>query len=176
MSPLTFVLASLFFSGCGSERTPPPAGTVFPEQAAAPQAAGEPSQDSTAAPGTSTEPDEAIESPVAETASTDEGTADPGKLVPVGPEDARRGSTIQGGGIITEPLKQFFLIQHRLVFINVDKAEQLYEAEHGSMPKSHDEYMLEIIQRNEIELPELGAGWEYYYDATDGELKQRKIG
>jgi hypothetical protein len=107
-------------------------------------------------------------------AGTDNAMVDRSQLATVGPQDARRGSTITGGGIITEPLKQYFQIQHRLVYINIQHAEQLYKGEHGRMPRTHDEYMQEIIERNEIALPELDAGWDYYYDAESEELMRRR--
>ena len=94
-------------------------------------------------------------------------------LADVGADDAQAGSTI-GGGIITEPLHQRFHISHRIQFMMMKDAMNKYRAMKGHYPKSHEEFMKEIIEVNRIELPELQGDWEYFYDVEDHELKKRR--
>jgi hypothetical protein len=167
------VLCGLALAGCGATRTSPPVQATNNDLSVEAEPGVEPAASA----------DQADERPPREDvfASAAENPADadatePLVLEPVGPQDARRGKTITGGGIITEPLRQHFLIQHRIVFeISVKQAEQLYRAEHGRMPRSHEEYITEIIEKNGIQLPELDSGWDYYYDATDEQLKKRNV-
>lgn len=167
------VAACLLLPGCGSHRTPPPVQSID-AQAPETRPADERSRDG----GLAAEPRSASNGSDQASPDTLAGTnnapVDRSQLATVGPQDARRGSTITGGGIITEPAKQYFSIQHRIVFMNLQHAEQLYKATHGRMPQSHDEYMKDIIDANEIELPELQPGWDYYYDAEREELMRRK--
>jgi hypothetical protein len=162
----------LAWAGCSEPRTPPSVQTSSTDSPTSSEA-----ESSTELPADAPVQEPVVASaPTSSTPSTDAAAADASELAPVSAEDARRGSTITGGGIITEPLRQYFLIQHRFVLLNVDHALQLFEAEHGRKPKSHEEFMAEIIEKNSLELPELDAGWDYYYDTSDGELKKRKVG
>lgn len=173
---VTFALVgagSVGFTGCSSPRTPPPAEPVDsePPSTADVEPQGVPGAESTAH-------EEVDPAPVGRAATSVDGGeemgVEPAEVKPVGPHDARRGSSIAGGGIISEPVRQRFSVQHRIVFLNLERAEKLYQASEGRMPESHEEYMKEIVEQNDIELPELQPGWEYYYDARDKELKQRK--
>jgi hypothetical protein len=75
-----------------------------------------------------------------------------------------------GGGIITEPIKQRFVIEQRLIFDQITHAINLYKATNGNAPKSHEEFMEQIIQANGIALPELPAGQTYIYDPETEQL------
>lgn len=79
-----------------------------------------------------------------------------------------------GGGVITEPVKQYFQISQRIHFTNMEHAMKLYRAEHGKLPQSHDEFMEKIIKPNGIELPELPSGQRYVFDPKRGELMVEK--
>jgi len=50
-------------------------------------------------------------------------------------------------------------------------ALQLYWAEKGYYPKTHEEFMEKIIKFNKLKLPELESGVEYLYDPEDHQLK-----
>jgi hypothetical protein len=71
-----------------------------------------------------------------------------------------------GGGIVTEPVHQYFTAKERLAFeVQVPKAMQLYKAEHDNKgPATHEAFMKNIIEANSIPLPELPAGHRYQYD------------
>jgi len=79
-----------------------------------------------------------------------------------------------GGGVITEPIRQYFQVSQRIHFMNMEHAMRLYKAEFGNLPKSHDEFMDKIIKANSIELPELPEGERYVYDPARGELMVEK--
>jgi hypothetical protein len=71
-----------------------------------------------------------------------------------------------GGGIITEPVHQYFHVQDRLTFeAMLPKAMDLYRAGNNNKgPKTHEAFMKEIIEANSIDLPELPDGHRYLYD------------
>ena len=77
-------------------------------------------------------------------------------------------------GIITVPISAYFRAQDRLVLQQIDHAVNLYRAEHGRGPTTHDEFMDKIIQVNNIQLPRLPTGQTYEYDPADGQLKVRR--
>jgi hypothetical protein len=76
-----------------------------------------------------------------------------------------------GTGFVSTPVKAYFLTKERLVFeIQVPQAMQLWEATNGRKPKSHDEFMKEIIEFNRIPLPQLPADSHYVYNPETAEL------
>ena len=79
-----------------------------------------------------------------------------------------------GGGVITEPVKQYFQASQRINFLNMKRAMDLFKASNGKLPQSHEEFMDKIIKANEIELPELPDGQRYIYDPKLGELMVEK--
>ncbi len=79
-----------------------------------------------------------------------------------------------GGGMVTEPIRQYFRAQQRIQFIVMEKAIRDYKTLHGRMPKTHDEFMKEIIQAGAVRLPELPDGEEYVYDPEQEELMVRR--
>ncbi len=83
-----------------------------------------------------------------------------------------------GGGIITEPVHQYFVIQERLPFeIEIPHALNLYKASHDFKgPKTHEAFMKEIIEANSIKLPELPEGQRYIYDPkTEALMVERPV-
>ncbi len=77
-----------------------------------------------------------------------------------------------GGGIITEPIRQRFLIQDRLILGQVKHAINLYKAQdpRNKGPRSQEEFMEKIIQANNLRLPELPRGERYVYDPETEKL------
>jgi len=47
---------------------------------------------------------------------------------------------------------------------------ELYRAEHGDYPKSHDEFMTKIIKAQKIRLPVLPGNRQYKYDVVNHKL------
>lgn len=75
-----------------------------------------------------------------------------------------------GGGIITEPIRARFRIEDKLRFDQIQQAMSLYKATNERYPKTHAEFMKEIVQANNIPLPELPPGERYVYDPKTAEL------
>ena len=78
-----------------------------------------------------------------------------------------------GGGIITEPIRQRFLMADRIVFTaQIPSAMNMYKAmdPQGKGPTSHEEFMEKIIKKNRIRLPDLPEGERYRFDAEKQEL------
>ena len=76
-----------------------------------------------------------------------------------------------GRGVVTTPIRAYFRTRQKLVFdMQVRPAVRLYRAQHEHFPKSHEEFMKEIIKKNNIKLPELPAGHSYVYEPQTGEL------
>ncbi len=72
---------------------------------------------------------------------------------------------------IVTPARALFRTQERVVFeIQIPHAVNLFEAANGRKPNSHDEFMQQIVEANNLKLPELPAGQRYVYDPTAGEL------
>jgi hypothetical protein len=89
--------------------------------------------------------------------------------------DPRRGRVFHNQpGYLNAVFSARFTAENSLTFDKVKHATDLYEATNGYKPKSHEEFMREIIDANYIELPELRDGYEYWYNAEEGELMMRK--
>jgi hypothetical protein len=72
--------------------------------------------------------------------------------------------------IISTPAREYFQLRERIVFDSVKHALDLYVAEHGEGPKSHEDFMRDIIELNQIQLPELPKGQRYVYNPQTQEL------
>lgn len=78
-----------------------------------------------------------------------------------------------GNDIVTVPLQTRFRAEERIRLATVDYALKLFKAEHDRLPKSDAEFKDKIIRANQIPLPELPDGDEYWYDAKSGQLMVR---
>ena len=75
------------------------------------------------------------------------------------------------GQIIAQPAVSFFRAKEKIIFeIVIPKNMQLFEATNGRFPKSHDEFMKEIVEFGQIQLPELPEGGSYVYDPKTHQL------
>lgn len=76
--------------------------------------------------------------------------------------------------IVTVPLATYFKAQEMTVFrIQIPQAMNLYKAETGEAPKTEKEFMENIVQKNQIVLPELPEGDTYFYNPETAELMVR---
>jgi hypothetical protein len=76
-----------------------------------------------------------------------------------------------GGGIITEPLHQYFAGKDRITFeIQIPEGMKLFQAEHNRYPKDMAEFQRAILEPAGIRLPDLYPGDKYVYDAATHEL------
>ncbi len=73
--------------------------------------------------------------------------------------------------MIVTPARALFRTQQRVVFeVQIPHAVDLYQATNGFKPKTHDDFMAQIIKANNIQLPTLPPGEHYVYDPDKGEL------
>jgi hypothetical protein len=87
-----------------------------------------------------------------------------------------KGRDYGGPGFVTTPVQEYFRTGERIAFdIQIPNAMKIYKAEHNNKgPKTHEEYMNIIIQENGVQLPDLPAGEEYFYDPASEQLLVRK--
>ena len=131
----------------------PPSLNESPNRAAAPAAAP--------APGTSPAPVPAPgATPVAPAAQP--ASADLTKKGIAGKE--------MGKGVLATPASMYMRIPDKVVFLNIHNTMNLYKGTNGALPKTHDDFMREIINANGIKLPELGDGQRYQYVPEGEEL------
>jgi hypothetical protein len=79
----------------------------------------------------------------------------------------------KGEGMLRTPIRQYFRIPQKLIFdIQIPDAIRKYKAldPQGKGPRSHEEFMKEIIEPRQIQLPELPEGDRYQYDPEDEQL------
>lgn len=82
----------------------------------------------------------------------------------------KRGRNL-GQGIVATPIAAYFAAKEQIAFrVQIPEAMKLYKATNGYAPRSHDEFMKEIIQANNIPLPELPSGHHYVYVPEQEEL------
>lgn len=73
--------------------------------------------------------------------------------------------------IITVPLATYFRGKEMTVFrIQIPHTMELYKGANGQYPESHEVFMREIIQANQIALPSLPPGDTYVYDPAAATL------
>ncbi len=76
---------------------------------------------------------------------------------------------------VTVPIATLLSIKERIAFeILIPKAMQANLAATGHNPKSQEEFMKEIIEANNIQLPALPAGYHYFYDPVKAQLLPAK--
>jgi hypothetical protein len=75
-----------------------------------------------------------------------------------------------GGGIITEPIHQYFNIQQDIDFKMIDYDLKNYHALHNRYPKDWEEFKKEILEPGNRQLPELPEGENFYFDGKTGQL------
>ncbi len=103
--------------------------------------------------------------------------AESAPLETVTARSGKKGKTLEGGGYLSVVAGTRFWAENQMTLNVVRKNMDLYRAEHGDYPKTHEEFMKNIIELNLVKLPELPEGWEYVYDPTDPlELKMRNTG
>ena len=70
-----------------------------------------------------------------------------------------------GTGPVATPVGAMFSTKERIAYdIQIPHALDLYKASHGNYPKTHEEFIAEIIEAGGIKLPELPQGQRYVYD------------
>ena len=174
--------------GCSSETTknPPPsaAPAVTPAPAIAPWTPLSPDvRDLAQPPPQPTLPSQPMPAPGTLPAVPGTSAAAPAAVAPqpAMPETeqvkAQKGVGIAGRsldpheGTVVTSVKTLFTVRERIIFeAQIPEALKLFKASNGQGPKSHDEFMTQIIEANQIRLPELGQGQRYIYNPQTEEL------
>ena len=119
--------------------------------------------------------------PATQSSGVSGGTAEPASgLEPDHPTErvvagvgvGQRGRSLdKRSGPVVEPVKTLLATKERLTFdVQLKHAMDLYKATHGRLPKSHEEFMTQIVEFNKIKLPVLPDGHKYIFDPQRGEL------
>ena len=73
--------------------------------------------------------------------------------------------------LMAGPVKAYFNAREKIIFdIALPKSAQLFNALNDRNPKTHEEYMKEVVESAQIKLPELPAGMVYRYRPDVNEL------
>ncbi len=170
----TMIGAALLVSGallgCEAKPVTPPAAETPAAPAAPAPAPVAPTVAPTAPAGEETPANTTNPAaPAASDAATTEPAADTERVVAETGVGAK--GRDYGGGVITEPVRQYFRAPQMIAFnVQIPHALQLWEATNGRSPASHEEFMQEIITANQIKLPMLPPGEKYVYDPDKKEL------
>ncbi|MDR1493351.1 MAG: hypothetical protein LBT05_11610 [Planctomycetaceae bacterium] len=87
--------------------------------------------------------------------------------------DGRKGHYEEFGriSIFQRTIGTMYRTQERINKDLIKHAMDIYKAEHDSFPKTHEEFMTQIIEYNRIKLPELRERCRYEYNPQSGELE-----
>lgn len=106
------------------------------------------------------------------TASPDTGTIEAQEaLAGVGKQGQSLRNQSDTQKILSGPLSAYLHVKQLAELeIKIPHALNLFQATHGRFPKSHEEFMKEIVEFNQIKLPELPAGAVYRFNTQEGKL------
>ena len=80
------------------------------------------------------------------------------------------------GNVVAQPAKSLFAARERLVFeVQIPQALDLFKATNGRGPQTHEEFMSQIVQANQIRLPDLPEGQRYVYDPQQEQLMVERL-
>ena len=74
-----------------------------------------------------------------------------------------------GGGMVTEPVRQYFRIRERINFLMMDKAMNDFKVLQERLPRDQQEFD-KLMSENGVRFPQLNPGERYVYDPKTGEL------
>ena len=118
-------------------------------------------------PAKSADADKA-EEPKLDPAGASPTTSEPVEFTADSPQKGRRSAA--AGGYLGAVGHARFWAEHELIRLNIQKALDLFNAQRGRYPESHEEFMQEIIRYNQIQLPVLPDGEEYIYNTEEHKL------
>jgi len=71
---------------------------------------------------------------------------------------------------ITGPVEILKAVEVKAPTLLIEQALNFFNANEGRFPKSHEEFMTQIISANKIQLPVLPSGLDYQYDVAGHRL------
>jgi hypothetical protein len=101
--------------------------------------------------------------------------ADPPKPAEIGEFDPEAGKEVvklapKVSNPISGSLEILKTVQVQLPTLQIEQALNIFNANEGRFPKSHDEFMTQVIAPNNIRLPVLPDGLQYQYDVAGHRL------
>ena len=75
------------------------------------------------------------------------------------------------GGMLTIPGGMAAKAEQKAFEMALPQLLQLFQAEHGRKPKSHEEFMAKVIDAHKRKLPKAPEGQKFVYDPTTEKLK-----
>jgi hypothetical protein len=75
-----------------------------------------------------------------------------------------------GNGLIPVVAASYWSTKERLALMQIQHNMDLYKGEHGYFPKTHAEFMEEIVKKGDLQLPKLPEGHKYQYDPETATL------
>ena len=101
--------------------------------------------------------------------------ADPPKPAEIGEFDQAAGKDVvkldaKVSNPITGPLEILKTVEVKAPTLLIDQALNIFNANEGRFPQSHDEFMTQVIAPNNIRLPALPSGLQYQYDVAGHRL------
>lgn len=79
-------------------------------------------------------------------------------------------SKVQATSPLLAGVKAYGPLAEQVAKLGVDHSLNLFFATNGRYPKDHDEFMREIIKKNNLQLPKLPYGASYEYDVANHKL------
>ncbi len=79
-------------------------------------------------------------------------------------------SKIHATDLVTAPVSAYGPMVEQIEKTYVQHALNIFNANEGRYPNSHEEFMTRIIKENKIELPVLPGGKQYQYDVENHKL------
>ena len=101
--------------------------------------------------------------------------ADPPKPAEIGEFDPEAGKEVvklapKVSNPITGSLEILKAVQVQLPTLQIEQALNIFNANEGRFPQSHDEFMAQVIAPNNIQLPALPNGLQFQYDVAGHRL------
>lgn len=157
---------SLLWCGCGSyDVTSQPAHVVQPPAPEQPEGETEGTADASDADA------DAAPTDVSAVADTEGASPEDPETRPVGETDPPENF---GGDPATAPLAVFLNVRDRPELLKMEQAVRDFEIIEGRFPNDLEEFMQQIVEAHQIQLPQPQPGYEFHYLPETGELVQRK--
>ncbi len=80
-----------------------------------------------------------------------------------------------GPGLISTPISAYWGAKADIAKAQITHALNLYKAQHGKPPQTHDEFVKEILDPANIKLPKLRDGERYRFDPSRGPLGELMV-
>lgn len=98
-------------------------------------------------------------------------TQDIGEFDPNAKQEVSDSEVEVSGNPVTYPLEAYRPAIEQIHKAQIEHAVRIYHAINERYPRDHDEFMREIIKKNNIRLSVLPGEWKYQYNVEDHQLE-----